>query len=37
MLLRRILQRADTVLVKGSHSLALDELADALVRSAAKA
>jgi UDP-N-acetylmuramoyl-tripeptide--D-alanyl-D-alanine ligase len=37
MLLRRILHRGDTVLVKGSHSLALDELADALVRSAAKA
>jgi UDP-N-acetylmuramoyl-tripeptide--D-alanyl-D-alanine ligase len=37
VLLRRILRRGDTVLVKGSHSLALDELADALVRSAAKA
>jgi UDP-N-acetylmuramoyl-tripeptide--D-alanyl-D-alanine ligase len=37
VLLRRILRRGDTVLVKGSHSLALDELADALVRPAAKA
>ena len=37
MLLRRILLRGDTVLVKGSHSLALDELADALVQPAAKA
>jgi UDP-N-acetylmuramoyl-tripeptide--D-alanyl-D-alanine ligase len=37
MLLRRILRRGDTVLVKGSHSLALDELADALVQPAAKA
>jgi UDP-N-acetylmuramoyl-tripeptide--D-alanyl-D-alanine ligase len=37
MVLRRILRRGDTVLVKGSHSLALDELADALVRPAAKA
>jgi UDP-N-acetylmuramoyl-tripeptide--D-alanyl-D-alanine ligase len=37
MLLRRILRRGDTVLVKGSHSLALDQLADALVQSAAKA
>jgi UDP-N-acetylmuramoyl-tripeptide--D-alanyl-D-alanine ligase len=36
MLLRRILRRGDTVLVKGSHSLALDELADALVQPAAK-
>ncbi len=36
VLLRRILRRGDTVLVKGSHSLALDELADALVRPAAK-
>jgi UDP-N-acetylmuramoyl-tripeptide--D-alanyl-D-alanine ligase len=37
MLLRRILRRGDTVLVKGSHSLALDQLADALVMPAAKA
>jgi UDP-N-acetylmuramoyl-tripeptide--D-alanyl-D-alanine ligase len=37
MLLRRILRRGDTVLVKGSHSLALDQLADALVETAAKA
>ena len=37
MLLRRILRRGDTVLVKGSHSLALDELADALVQPAATA
>jgi UDP-N-acetylmuramoyl-tripeptide--D-alanyl-D-alanine ligase len=37
MLLRRILRRGDTVLVKGSHSLALDELADALVQPAARA
>jgi UDP-N-acetylmuramoyl-tripeptide--D-alanyl-D-alanine ligase len=37
VLLRRILRRGDTVLVKGSHSLALDELADALVQPAAKA
>jgi len=29
------LRRGDTVLVKGSHSLALDRLADALVRPAA--
>ena len=36
VLLRRILRRGDTVLVKGSHSLALDELADALVRPVAK-
>jgi len=36
MLLRRILRRGDTVLVKGSHSLALDELADALVQPAAR-
>ena len=37
ILLRRILRRGDTVLVKGSHSLALDQLADALVQPAAKA
>lgn len=37
VLLRRILRPGDTVLVKGSHSLALDELADALVQRAAKA
>ena len=37
MLLRRILRRGDTVLIKGSHSLALDQLADALVRPAAAA
>jgi UDP-N-acetylmuramoyl-tripeptide--D-alanyl-D-alanine ligase len=37
VLLRRILRRGDTVLVKGSHSLALDELADALARPVAKA
>ena len=35
VLLRRILRPGDTVLVKGSHSLALDRLADALVRPAA--
>ena len=35
LLLRRILRPGDTVLVKGSHSLALDRLADALVRPAA--
>jgi UDP-N-acetylmuramoyl-tripeptide--D-alanyl-D-alanine ligase len=37
VLLRRILRPGDTVLVKGSHSLALDKLADALVQTAAKA
>ena len=37
MLLRRILRRGDVILVKGSHSLALDELADALARPAATA
>jgi UDP-N-acetylmuramoyl-tripeptide--D-alanyl-D-alanine ligase len=37
VLLRRILRRGDTVLVKGSHSLALDQLADALVQPAARA
>jgi UDP-N-acetylmuramoyl-tripeptide--D-alanyl-D-alanine ligase len=37
MLVRRIMRRGDTILVKGSHSLALDQLADALVQSAAKA
>ncbi|TMG71921.1 MAG: UDP-N-acetylmuramoyl-tripeptide--D-alanyl-D-alanine ligase [Chloroflexi bacterium] len=36
MLLRRILRRGDTVLVKGSHSLALDRLADALARPSAR-
>ncbi|TMG51132.1 MAG: UDP-N-acetylmuramoyl-tripeptide--D-alanyl-D-alanine ligase [Chloroflexi bacterium] len=36
VLLRRILRRGDTVLVKGSHSLALDQLADALVQPAAR-
>lgn len=35
LLLRKILRPGDTVLVKGSHSLALDELADALVASGA--
>jgi UDP-N-acetylmuramoyl-tripeptide--D-alanyl-D-alanine ligase len=35
LLLRRILRRGDTVLVKGSHSLALDRLADALATPAA--
>ncbi len=35
VLLRRLLRHGDTVLVKGSHSLALDRLADALVRPAA--
>ena len=35
LLLRRILRPGDTVLVKGSHSLALDRLADALLRPAA--
>ncbi len=37
MLLRRIVRRGDTVLVKGSHSLSLDRLADALVQTGAKA
>jgi UDP-N-acetylmuramoyl-tripeptide--D-alanyl-D-alanine ligase len=37
VLLRRILRRGDTVLVKGSHSLALDRLADALARPSAAA
>jgi UDP-N-acetylmuramoyl-tripeptide--D-alanyl-D-alanine ligase len=37
VLLRRILRRGDTVLVKGSHSLELDRLADALARPAAAA
>jgi UDP-N-acetylmuramoyl-tripeptide--D-alanyl-D-alanine ligase len=36
VLLRRILRRGDTVLVKGSHSLALDRLADALARPSAR-
>jgi UDP-N-acetylmuramoyl-tripeptide--D-alanyl-D-alanine ligase len=35
LLLRRIAKRGDTILVKGSHSLALDRLADALARPAA--
>jgi UDP-N-acetylmuramoyl-tripeptide--D-alanyl-D-alanine ligase len=35
VVLRRILRRGDTVLVKGSHSLALDRLADELARPAA--
>jgi len=34
---RRIVRRGDTILVKGSHSLALDQLADALVQTGAKA
>jgi UDP-N-acetylmuramoyl-tripeptide--D-alanyl-D-alanine ligase len=37
MLVRRIVRRGDTILVKGSHSLALDQLADALVQPVAKA
>jgi UDP-N-acetylmuramoyl-tripeptide--D-alanyl-D-alanine ligase len=37
MLVRRIVRRGDTILVKGSHSLALDQLADALVQTGAKA
>ena len=37
VILRRIVRHGDTVLVKGSHSLALNELADALVQPAAKA
>jgi UDP-N-acetylmuramoyl-tripeptide--D-alanyl-D-alanine ligase len=36
MVLRRIVRRGDTVLVKGSHSLALDRLADALARPSAR-
>ena len=32
VMLRRVQQPGDTILVKGSHSLALDRLADALVR-----
>ena len=36
MLIRRIARRGDTILVKGSHSLALDKLADALAQTAAK-
>ena len=35
VLLRRMQQLGDTILVKGSHSLALDRLADTLVRSVA--
>jgi UDP-N-acetylmuramoyl-tripeptide--D-alanyl-D-alanine ligase len=37
LLLRRITRRGDTILIKGSHSLALDRLADALARPAAAA
>jgi UDP-N-acetylmuramyl pentapeptide synthase len=37
MVVRRIVRRGDTILVKGSHSLALDQLADALVQTVAKA
>jgi len=37
VLLRRILRRGDTILVKGSRALELDRLADALVRPAAAA
>jgi UDP-N-acetylmuramyl pentapeptide synthase len=37
MLVRRIVRPGDTILVKGSHSLALDQLADALVQAGAKA
>ena len=36
VLLRRLLRPGDTVLIKGSHSLALDRLADALVRPGAR-
>jgi UDP-N-acetylmuramoyl-tripeptide--D-alanyl-D-alanine ligase len=36
MLVRRIVRPGDTILVKGSHSLALDQLADALVQTGAK-
>lgn len=35
MVLRRVQKPGDTILVKGSHSLALDRLADALVRTVA--
>ena len=34
LLLKSVLRRGDTVLIKGSHSLALDRLADALVQPA---
>ena len=37
MLVRRLVRRGDTILVKGSHSLALDKLADALAQPVAKA
>ena len=37
MVVRRIVRPGDTILVKGSHSLALDQLADALVQTVAKA
>jgi len=37
VLLRRILRRGDTILIKGSRALELDRLADALVRPAAAA
>src|SRR2546430_2155270 len=37
LLLRRVLRRGDTVLVKGSRALELDRLADALARPAAAA
>jgi UDP-N-acetylmuramoyl-tripeptide--D-alanyl-D-alanine ligase len=35
VVLRRVQQKGDTILVKGSHSLGLDRLADALVRQVA--
>ena len=35
VVLRRVQQGGDTILVKGSHSLGLDRLADALVRQVA--
>jgi UDP-N-acetylmuramoyl-tripeptide--D-alanyl-D-alanine ligase len=35
VVLRRVQQKGDTILVKGSHSLRLDRLADALVRAVA--
>jgi UDP-N-acetylmuramyl pentapeptide synthase len=37
MRLRQVLRPGDTVLVKGSRALALDKLADALVRAEAPA